>query len=64
MADLTLAQADTAIETLRALRAGAHRTNAYGPDGDEGDGCDADLEEKLITYVRRFDYCMYRCMYS
>ena len=54
VADLTLT--DTTIETLRALRAGAHRTNAYGPDCDEGDGCDADLEEKLIRCVRRFDY--------
>ena len=32
----------------------------YGPDGDEGDGRNADLEEKLIRCVRRFDYvCMF-----
>ena len=54
VADLTLT--DTAIETLCALRAGTHRTDAYGPDCDEDDGCDADLEEKLIRCVRRFDY--------
>ncbi len=51
---------DTASETLRAVR--AHEMlpvivreltepTPYGPDGDEGDGCDADLEEKLMRCV-------------
>ena len=51
---------DTATETLRALRAHGllpvlvrelTEPTPYGPDGDEGDGCDADLEEKLIRCV-------------
>ncbi|KAH9980635.1 hypothetical protein BJV77DRAFT_1146287 [Russula vinacea] len=59
---------DTATETLRALRAHGllpvlvrelTEPTPYGPDGDEGDGCDADLEEKLIrllhTYVSAHD---------
>ena len=63
-------QADTATATLRALRAHGlvpvlvrelTEPTPYGPDGDEGDGCDADLEEKLIRCVRRFD-CMDACM--
>jgi len=50
------ASADTAPETLRALRTHGllpvlvqelTEPTPYGPDGDEGDGCDADLEEKL-----------------
>jgi len=51
---------DTASETLRAVR--AHEMlpvivreltepTPYGPDGDEGDGCDANLEEKLMRCV-------------
>ncbi|KAI9452258.1 Fes1-domain-containing protein [Russula earlei] len=55
------ASAETAPETLRALR--AHRLlpvvvreltepTPYGPDGDEGNGRDADLEEKLTRCVR------------
>ena len=64
-------QADTATATLRALRAHGlvpvfvrelTEPTPYGPDGDEGDGCDADLEEKLIRCVRRFT--MYGCMYA
>ena len=54
------ASVNTAPETLRALR--THKLlpvlvreltepTPYGPDGDEGDGCDADLEEKLIRFV-------------
>ncbi|KAF8498162.1 Fes1-domain-containing protein [Russula emetica] len=48
---------DTAPETLRAVRAHGllpvivrelTEPTPYGPDGDEGDGCDADLEEKLM----------------
>ena len=51
---------DMATETLRALRAHGllpvlvrelTEPTPYGPDGDEGDGCDADLEEKLISCV-------------
>ena len=53
MADPMLA--DTSIETLRALRAGAHRTDAHGPDSDEGVGCEASREEKLIMCVSSFD---------
>lgn len=51
IADLTLA--DTTIESLRALREGAHRTNAVTDRtvSDEGDGCDAGLDEKLIRCV-------------
>ena len=50
------ASVDTAPETLRALRTHGllpvlvqelTEPTPYGPDGDEGDGCDADLEEKL-----------------
>ena len=50
------ASADTAPETLRALRTHGllpvlvqelTEPTPYGPDGDEGDGCDADLVEKL-----------------
>ena len=53
------ASADTAPETLRALRTHAMlpvlvqeltEPTPYGPDGDEGDGCDADLEEKLTRF--------------
>ena len=56
---------DTATETLRALRAHGllpvlvrelTEPTPYGPDGDEGDGCDADLEEKLIRCVSRSNY--------
>ena len=56
---------DTATETLRALRAHGllpvlvrelTEPMPYGPDGDEGDGCDADLEEKLIRCVSRSNY--------
>jgi hypothetical protein len=52
--------ADTAPETLRAVRAHGlllvivrelTEPTPYGPDGDEGDGCDADLEEKLMRCV-------------
>jgi hypothetical protein len=52
---------DTATETLRALRGHGllpvivrelTEPTPYGPDGDEGDGCDADLEEKLLRCVR------------
>ena len=48
--------ADTAPETLRALRTHGllpvlvhelTEPTPYGPDGDEGDSGDADLEEKL-----------------
>jgi hypothetical protein len=58
---------DTASETLRAVRAHGllpvvvrelTEPTPYGPDGDEGDGCDADLEEKLmrcVLYVSRID---------
>jgi hypothetical protein len=59
---------DTAPETLRAVRAHGllpaivrelTEPTPYGPDGDEGDGCDADLEEKLMrllhTYVSAHD---------
>jgi hsp70-interacting protein len=51
---------DTAPETLRAVRAHGllavivrelTEPTPYGPDGDEGDGCDADLEEKLMRCV-------------
>jgi hsp70-interacting protein len=57
------ASTNTAPETLRALRAHAllpvivrelTEPTPYGPDGDEGDGCDADLEEKLTRFVRSF----------
>jgi hypothetical protein len=55
------ASVNTAPETLRALR--THKLlpvlvreltepTPYGPDGDEGDGCDAELEEKLTRSVR------------
>jgi hsp70-interacting protein len=52
--------ADTAPETLRAVRAHGllpvivrelTEPTPSGPDGDEGDGCDADLEEKLMRCV-------------
>ena len=52
--------ADTAPETLRAILAHGMlpvivreltEPTPYGPDGDEGDGCDADLEEKLMRCV-------------
>ena len=58
VADLTLT--DTTIETLRALRAGAHRTNAYGPDCDEGDGCRSRGEtDQVCLTVRLFmDVCI------
>jgi hsp70-interacting protein len=55
------ASTNTAPETQRALRAHAllpvivrelTEPTPYGPDGDEGDGCDADLEEKLTRFVR------------
>jgi hypothetical protein len=57
------ASVDTAPETLRALR--THKLlpvlvreltepTPYGPDGDEGDGCDADLEEKLTRFGRPY----------
>ena len=58
VADPTLA--DTATATLRALRAHGllpvlvrelTEPTPCGPDGDEGDGCDADLQEKLIRCV-------------
>lgn len=51
--------ADTAPETLRAVRAHGllhvivrelTEPTPYGPDGDEGDG-DADLEERLMRCV-------------
>lgn len=51
---------NTAPETLRAVRAHGllpvivrelTEPTPYGPDGDEGDGCDADLEEKLMRCV-------------
>ena len=54
------ARIDTATEALRALRAHGllpvlmrelTEPTPYGPDGDEGDGCDADLEEKLLMCV-------------
>jgi len=54
------ASADTAPETLRALRAHGllpvlvrelTEPTPYGPDADEGDGRDADLEEKLARFV-------------
>jgi hsp70-interacting protein len=57
------ASTNTAPETLRALRAHAllpvivrelTEPTPYGPDGDEGDGCDADLAEKLIRFVPFF----------
>ena len=63
VADPTLA--DTATATLRGLRAHGllpvlmrelTEPTLYGPEGDEGDGRDADLEEKLIRCVRLFDY--------
>ena len=53
------ASADTAPETLRALRTHGllpvlvrelTEPTPYGPDGDEGDGTDADLEEKLTRF--------------
>ena len=56
---------DTATETPRALRAHGllpvlvrelTEPTPCGPDGDEGDGCDADLEEKLIRCVSRSNY--------
>ena len=56
---------DTATETLRALHAHGllpvlvrelTEPTPYGQDGDEGDGCDADLEEKLIRCVSRSNY--------
>ena len=51
---------DTAPETVRAVRAHGMlpvivreltEPTPYGPDGDEGDGCDVDLEEKLMRCV-------------
>jgi len=54
---------DTATETLRALRAHGllpvlvrelTEPTPYGPDGDEGDGCDADLEEKLMRLLHTY----------
>ncbi|KAF8462499.1 hypothetical protein DFH94DRAFT_686880 [Russula ochroleuca] len=54
---------DTATETLRALRAHGllpvlvrelTEPTPYGPDGDEGDECDADLEEKLIRLLHTY----------
>jgi hsp70-interacting protein len=67
VADPTLA--DTATATLRGLRAHGllpvlvrelTEPTPYGPDGDEGDGRDVDLEEKLIRCARLFDYvCMF-----
>ena len=60
VADPTLA--DTATAALRALRAHGllpvlvrelTEPTPCGPDGDEGDGCDADLQEKLIRCVLR-----------
>ena len=46
----------TAVDTAMAtLRAGAHRTDAHGPDGDEGDGCGTCREKKLIRCVPSFD---------
>jgi hypothetical protein len=54
---------NTAPETLRAVRAHGllpvivrelTEPTPYGPDGDEGDGCDADLEEKLVRCVLQF----------
>jgi len=59
---------DTATETLRALRAHGllpvlvrelTEPTPYGPDGDEGDGCDADLEEKLMRCVRPMYVCIH-----
>ena len=60
---------DTATGTLRALRAHGllpvlvrelTESTPCGPDGDEGDGCDADLEEKLMRCVSRSNYvCTY-----
>lgn len=53
------ASVDTAPETLRALRTHGllpvlvrelTEPTPYGPDGDEGDGRDADLEEKLTRF--------------
>lgn len=61
--------ADTAPETLRAVRAHGMlpvivreltEPTPYGPDGDEGDGCDADLEEKLMRCVPGFNNIYYR----
>ncbi|KAI0000793.1 armadillo-type protein [Russula compacta] len=62
------ASTDTAPRTLRALRAHGllpvivrelTEPTPYGPDADEGDGRDADLEEKLTrllyTYVSAHD---------
>lgn len=58
VADPTLA--DTATAALRALRAHGllpvlvrelTEPTPCGPDGDEGDGCDAELQEKLIRCV-------------
>ncbi|KAI0287416.1 hypothetical protein BC826DRAFT_1044638 [Russula brevipes] len=57
------ASADTAPETLRAL--GTHgllsvlvrelaEPTPYGPDGDKGDGGDADLEEKLTRLLHTY----------
>jgi hsp70-interacting protein len=55
--------ANTAPETLRAVLAHGllpvivrelTEPTPYGPDGDEGDGCDADLEEKLMRCVLWF----------
>jgi len=55
--------ADTAPETLRAVRAHGllpvivrelTEPTPYGPDGDEGDGCDADLEEKLMRLLHTY----------
>jgi hsp70-interacting protein len=54
------ASVNTAPETLNALRTHGllpvvvrelTEPTPYGPDGDEGDGCDADLEEKLTRFV-------------
>ena len=52
---------NTATETLRALHAHGLRPvlvqeltepTLYGPDGDEGNGCDANLEEKQMWQRR------------
>ncbi len=59
------ASADTATETLRAVREHGMlpvivreltEPTPYGPDGDEGEGCDVDLEEKLMRCVPGDDF--------
>ena len=59
--------ADTTPATLRALNAQGLLAvlvrelvapTPYGPDGEEGDACDADLEEKLARCVSRIYFLL------